>query len=192
MTFSSPPQFRQCSRSSNNTRLSSRAQLSRIDLWCAQFGSQAAGCDAFIDPARSDGTTITRILALGATMLNDVLDAIVVKRPRQPLGAASACAPMPPQRCSASVPVLEPDAVLRAGFGRRGALAVLGAGRRRLRSSAACPLAARLFEKTRQAQSRGGRAFYNGRLDSCKSARPRSFTGTRDTFRRNSSWTMNL
>jgi hypothetical protein len=32
MIFSSPPQFGQCSRSRANTRLSSRAQLSRTGL----------------------------------------------------------------------------------------------------------------------------------------------------------------
>ena len=66
MIFRSPPQFGQCSRSSSGTRLSSRVQLIRTGLRCAQSGSQAAGCDA---SARSAGpmAPCARILALGAS-----------------------------------------------------------------------------------------------------------------------------
>ena len=46
MSFSSPPQFGQCSRSSAKTRSSSLAQLSRTARRCAQFASHAAGCAA--------------------------------------------------------------------------------------------------------------------------------------------------
>ena len=67
MIFNSPPQFGQCSRSSSNTRLSSRAQLSRTGLWCTQFASHVAGFVASAPSPGSCGTTRARILALGAS-----------------------------------------------------------------------------------------------------------------------------
>ena len=66
MIFSSPPQFGQCSRSRSNTRLSSRAQLSRTGLWCAQIASHSAGGAAWAGGSSSCGTTSARSLALGA------------------------------------------------------------------------------------------------------------------------------
>ena len=66
MIFSSPPQFGQCSRSRSNTRLSSRAQLSRTGLWCAQIASHSAGGAAWAGGSRSCSTTSARSLALGA------------------------------------------------------------------------------------------------------------------------------
>ena len=65
MIFSSPPQFGQCSRSSANTRLSSRAQLSRTGLSCAQLAWHSAGGAAWAGGSGSCGTTIARSLALG-------------------------------------------------------------------------------------------------------------------------------
>ena len=62
MIFSSPPQFGQCSRSISKTRLSSRAQLIRAGLRCAQFGLHAASSDASACSAGSGGTTIARVM----------------------------------------------------------------------------------------------------------------------------------
>ena len=67
MIFSSPPQFGQCSRSISKTRLSSRAQLIRAGLRCAQFGSHAAGCAAAAGSSGPCGTTLARNSALGAS-----------------------------------------------------------------------------------------------------------------------------
>ena len=67
MIFNWPPQFGQCSRSRSNTRLSSRAQLSRTGPWCAQFASHVAGSAASALSSGACGTTIGRSLALGAS-----------------------------------------------------------------------------------------------------------------------------
>jgi len=53
-------------RSRSNTRLSSRAQLSRIGRWCAHFASHSAGGAAWAGPCGSCGTTCARSLAFGA------------------------------------------------------------------------------------------------------------------------------
>ena len=67
MIVSSPPQFGQCSRSSSNTRFSSRAQLSRTGRWCAQLASHSAGCATCVGGSGPCGTTNARSLALGAS-----------------------------------------------------------------------------------------------------------------------------